>query len=108
MTPEYFQARVLPVSCGCWVWLGQINKEGYGVYYRHEGMPNRRQRVHRLIYEQANGPIPPGLCVLHTCDNPSCVNPDHLYVGTRWDNAQDMLERSRGNNQFGKERYGKY
>lgn len=69
---------------GCWDWLGGQDN-GYG---RFDG-----KRAHRLMWEAANGPIPPGLFVLHHCDNPPCVRPTHLYVGTKKDNARDAAVR---------------
>jgi hypothetical protein len=73
----------------CWPWLGSRTVNGYG------RLGNRY--AHRLVYEQEVGPIPDGLNVLHSCDNPPCVNPRHLRVGTQADNARDALERGRLN-----------
>jgi hypothetical protein len=72
---------------GCWRWLGKIMPKGYGYIgsYQH--------RAHRVMYERLVGPIPKGLWVLHRCDVKDCVNPDHLYTGTRADNARDSVER---------------
>lgn len=74
---------------GCWVWTGTLNNKGYG----RAG----RRYAHRIAWEMANGPIPPGLFVLHTCDNPPCVNPDHLGVGTAKDNSSDASRKGRLN-----------
>jgi len=52
-------------------------------------------RAHRVMYECTKGPIPPGMVVRHTCDNPACINPDHLIIGTHKDNSQDMVKRGR-------------
>jgi hypothetical protein len=75
----------------CWPWNGFRNEQGYGMI-RY----NRKQSfAHRLSYEIHVGPIPDGLLVLHSCDNPCCVNPKHLRPGSHLDNADDMIERNR-------------
>lgn len=86
-TPEKFWAKV-DKSGGpdaCWLWLGCKNNDGYGYLY----FKGKLFRTHRLAYTLEIGPIPKGLCVLHKCDNPSCCNPKHLYLGTYKDNARD-------------------
>lgn len=77
---------------GCWVWTGQTHGFGYG-YVR--GPDLKKARAHRLSYEMAKGAIPDGFVVRHMCDNPSCVNPAHLEVGTMADNIQDRDRRGR-------------
>lgn len=78
---------------GCWEWQGSINTTGYGQIYLGAG--RRRSVTHRVSYELAKGPIPDGLVVMHSCDNPRCVNPDHLSVGTHADNAADRDAKGR-------------
>jgi hypothetical protein len=74
----------------CWVWTAST-RGGYGSI----GISGRMERSHRVSWELANGPIPAGLCVLHHCDNPLCVNPGHLFLGTKKDNAKDMYSKGR-------------
>lgn len=80
-------------SSGCWFWIGYRNPQGYGQFKPH----GRSHAIlaHRHSWEMAFGPIPQGLCVLHKCDCPSCVNPAHLFLGTRPDNSADMLRKNR-------------
>lgn len=75
---------------GCWEWTG-AKSVGYG----RVRLDGRTQWAHRISYVIAHGPIPDGLILLHSCDNPSCVNPDHLRPGTNRDNSQDALQKGR-------------
>lgn len=88
---ERFEANFEKAD-GCWEWTGTRVEFGYGQIIRD----GRRLRAHRVAYEIAYGPIPDGLVVRHKCDNPPCVRPDHLELGTRADNNQDRENRGRG------------
>lgn len=77
----------------CWVWKGYIKKEGYG-QVSHQG---KNVLAHRVSYTISIGEIPEGLLVLHKCDNPPCVNPKHLFIGTEADNMRDRDIKGRGN-----------
>jgi hypothetical protein len=76
----------------CWVWIAGTSKAGYGRFSWHY----RNMHAHRIGYELSVGEIPDGLWVLHSCDNPRCVNPSHLFLGTRQDNIDDMNNKGRG------------
>lgn len=78
-------------DCGCSLWLGCLNKNGYG-QLRLNG---RMVYAHRLSWENKNGPIPDGLFALHHCDNPACINPDHLFLGSHKDNSDDKVKKKR-------------
>jgi hypothetical protein len=79
---------------GCWNWIGRRNALGYGFLKALNG--RRQVRAHRISWELHFGPIPDGLAVLHRCDNPPCVRPDHLFLGTQTDNMRDMWTKGRG------------
>lgn len=76
---------------GCWYWTAYKDRQGYG-QFRLDG---RLRQAHCVSYELFVGPIPEGLLVRHMCHNPSCVNPNHLKVGTDDDNKQDMIDADR-------------
>lgn len=78
---------------GCWVWMGRRDKDGYGLSEQFGQV-----RAHRAAYVSKHGSIPDGMCVLHRCDNPPCVRPDHLWVGTQADNVRDAARKGRMRN----------
>lgn len=88
--PQRFWEKVR-ITPGCWLWLAS-NVRGYGVF----GLNRKTPLAHRVSWEMHNGPIPVGRLVLHRCDTPSCVNPDHLWLGTHADNMRDMAAKRRG------------
>ena len=75
----------------CWLWLAGRDKDGYGYFFKPAG----KDRAHRIVWEITHGSIPDGLCVCHRCDNPSCVRPDHLFLGTNIDNIADRDRKGR-------------
>lgn len=75
----------------CWDWIAAKNSSGYGSL----GVEKKTYAAHRISYQLANGDIPDGLQVLHRCDRPCCVNPDHLWLGTQADNMEDMTKKQR-------------
>lgn len=79
----------------CWIWTGAHMSNGYGSI--GSCAKGRRLLAHRVSWELHNGPIPDGLCALHRCDNRTCVNPNHLFLGTYKDNALDMHAKGRDN-----------
>ena len=91
MLSARFWGRVLK-SSGCWIWAGPKRRPGgYGLFWTGE----RRERSHRMSFRLSVGPIPEGLNVCHHCDNPSCVRPDHLFIGTHRDNVLDKHRKGR-------------
>lgn len=76
----------------CWIWIaGRYFPAGYGQFF----LDGRDMRAHRTSWTIVHGPIPDGLWVLHKCDNPPCVRPDHLFLGTRSDNMRDCVSKGR-------------
>lgn len=81
----------------CWLWTASTYHGGYGrLRLVNDAGVRTMCRAHRFSWELHHGPIPEELCVLHTCDNPSCVRPDHLWLGTQVENVRDMKAKGRG------------
>jgi hypothetical protein len=93
---DRFVARTRKSSTGCVEWQSFVNRGGYGRLYQKGKM----HLAHRVSFELFSGPIPDGLCVLHQCDNPKCVSPSHIRLGTYRDNALEMYARGRGRTNF--------
>ena len=90
---ERFESRIERVpEGGCWLWTGNLDRDGYGQL--GEGK-RKKHKTHRLSYTLYKGIIPKGQGVHHTCDNPCCVNPHHLWTGTQTENMMDRHRKGR-------------
>lgn len=87
---ERFRSKI-DKGPGCWEWQAGRDDKDYGRFC----LDGKSVLAHRLSYELDVEPIPEDLCVLHRCDNPGCVNPEHLFLGTQQDNIQDMIDKGR-------------
>ena len=88
----------LKSTSGCWLWTGAQVPQGYGLIKRKDGV---QLRAHRLAYVLLSGPTAPGMFVCHRCDNPRCVRPSHLFLGSHLDNMADMVSKGRSSRMIG-------
>ena len=86
-----FWSKVAKKADGCWLWTAGRDKDGYGVFQTS----GKQVRSHRFAWQFANGSIPQGLLVCHTCETPACCNPAHLFVGTHDVNVADKVAKDR-------------
>ncbi len=89
--------RRIQITPGCWLWKGGTDRAGYGAYK----WAGKKMGAHRASYYIHFETIADGMMVCHRCDNPLCVNPDHLFLGTNQDNMQDMVSKGRGEEVYG-------
>jgi hypothetical protein len=85
---------------GCWLWTGPVKgskwpANRYGCFAIYRGGKRVEQNTHRSMWYALHGKAPKGMCVCHRCDVPTCVNPDHLWLGTKLDNTMDMVRKKR-------------
>lgn len=88
---DRFWQKVQKSEKGCWPWIACKNSDGYGQF----GFRGRVDGAHRVSWILSHGELPKGAHVLHKCDNPVCVNPDHLFIGTHQDNMEDRTRKGR-------------
>lgn len=93
MNKRFFEKVLIKAGDECWNWQGTKLKSGYGT----TRVGTKKELVHRMMYRHTVGEIPENMVIMHTCDNPSCCNPNHLRLGTQKDNIHDMIQKGRAN-----------
>jgi len=110
IVPGFFKDRLdgkytINPKTGCWEWNGVLDSHGYGTIYAGIGIYPRTWKAHRYAWRVYNGEIPDGIFVCHKCDNPKCINPEHLFLGTALDNTTDMDKKGRCTRASGNDHY---
>ena len=95
---QRFHNNYVVVPSGCWEWSSKLDRYGYGKFIFN----GRLVKAHRYSFELFNGPFDPKLHVVHRCDNPCCVNPEHLFLGTNRDNILDRMQKNRSRTAYKK------
>lgn len=96
MSPEVRFWRYVRKNEVCWEWTASLNHSGYGVFAPLATHKNGKiEGAHRYSWKLHYGEIPKGKYVCHSCDNPKCVRPDHLFLGTQRENMDDMIDKGR-------------
>lgn len=88
---ERLMEKMTPAPNGCWEWTGGMRADGYGLVW-FEG---KAQRAHRIAYQVLKGPLDTKDVLCHKCDNRKCINPDHIFIGSRADNVRDAASKNR-------------